>query len=66
MLKIKPYLPTIRDYLLIGISSIIQAFSLRIFFVPANLASAMTNTAFARTNSTFALAIAALRQEKMT
>jgi len=35
----KKYYPTIRDYLLIGLSSIIQAFSLRIFFVPANLAS---------------------------
>ena len=35
----KNYYPTIRDYLLIGISSIIQAFSLRIFLVPANLAS---------------------------
>lgn len=35
----KKYYPTIRDYLLIGLSSVIQAFSLRIFFVPANLAS---------------------------
>jgi len=35
----KKYYPTIRDYLFIGLSSIIQAFSLRIFFVPANLAS---------------------------
>ena len=35
----KKYYPTIRDYLLIGISSLIQAFSLRVFFVPANLAS---------------------------
>ncbi|MEP7133991.1 MAG: YitT family protein [Chloroflexota bacterium] len=35
----KKYYPTIRDFLLIGISSIIQAFSLRIFFIPANLAS---------------------------
>ena len=35
----KPYYPTLRDFLLIGISSIIQAFSLRVFFVPANLAS---------------------------
>ena len=35
----KKYFPTIRDFLLIGISSVIQAFSLRIFFVPANLAS---------------------------
>jgi len=35
----KKYYPTIRDFFLIGISSIIQAFSLRVFFVPANLAS---------------------------
>ena len=35
----KKYYPVLRDFLLIGISSIIQAFSLRIFFVPANLAS---------------------------
>src|SRR5512146_2654132 len=35
----KKYYPTIRDYVLIGISSLIQAFSLRVFFVPANLAS---------------------------
>jgi uncharacterized membrane-anchored protein YitT (DUF2179 family) len=35
----KKYYPTLRDFLLIGISSLIQAFSLRVFFVPANLAS---------------------------
>jgi len=35
----KKYFPTIRDFLLIGISSLIQAFSLRVFLVPANLAS---------------------------
>jgi uncharacterized membrane-anchored protein YitT (DUF2179 family) len=35
----KKYYPTIRDYFLIGLSSVIQAFSLRIFFVPADLAS---------------------------
>jgi uncharacterized membrane-anchored protein YitT (DUF2179 family) len=35
----KKYYPTIRDFILIGISSVIQAFALRIFFVPANLAS---------------------------
>jgi uncharacterized membrane-anchored protein YitT (DUF2179 family) len=35
----KKYYPIIRDYLLIGISSLIQAFALRVFFVPANLAS---------------------------
>jgi uncharacterized membrane-anchored protein YitT (DUF2179 family) len=35
----KKYFPTLRDFLLIGVSSVIQAFSLRIFFVPANLAS---------------------------
>ncbi len=35
----RKYFPILRDYILIGISSLIQAFSLRIFFVPANLAS---------------------------
>ena len=35
----KKYLPTIRDYLLITASSLIQAVSLRLFFIPANLAS---------------------------
>jgi uncharacterized membrane-anchored protein YitT (DUF2179 family) len=35
----KTYWPYIRDYGLIFISSLIQAFSLRVFFVPANLAS---------------------------
>lgn len=35
----KKYYPVLRDFLLIGISSLIQAFSLRVFFVPANLAS---------------------------
>ena len=35
----KKYWPTIRDYLLIVIAPLIQAFSLRLFFVPANLAS---------------------------
>src|SRR6185369_2949283 len=35
----KSYWPYIRDYGLILISSLIQAFSLRVFFVPANLAS---------------------------
>jgi uncharacterized membrane-anchored protein YitT (DUF2179 family) len=35
----KTYWPYIRDYGLILISSLIQAFSLRVFFVPANLAS---------------------------
>ncbi len=35
----KKYYPTFRDYLFIGLSSVIQAFSLRVFFVPANLAS---------------------------
>jgi uncharacterized membrane-anchored protein YitT (DUF2179 family) len=38
-IEMKKYYPTLRDYLLIGISSLIQAFSLRVFFVPANLAS---------------------------
>jgi len=35
----KKYYPAIRDYLLIIISSLIQAISLRLFFIPANLAS---------------------------
>src|SRR5262245_25461282 len=35
----KKYYPSLRDFVLIGISSVIQAFSLRVFFVPANLAS---------------------------
>jgi len=35
----KKHLPTIRDYLLIILAAFIQAFSLRVFFVPANLAS---------------------------
>ena len=35
----KKYYPLLRDFALIGISSLIQAFSLRVFFVPANLAS---------------------------
>lgn len=35
----KKYFPSIRDYALIILSSLIQAVSLRLFFVPANLAS---------------------------
>ncbi len=35
----KKYWPTIRDYLLIILSSLIQAVSLRLFFIPAKLAS---------------------------
>jgi len=35
----KQYLPTIRDYLLIILAAFIQALSLRLFFVPAQLAS---------------------------
>ena len=35
----KKYWTTIRDYLLIISSSLIQAVSLRLFFIPANLAS---------------------------
>jgi uncharacterized membrane-anchored protein YitT (DUF2179 family) len=35
----KKYWPTIRDYVLIVIAALIQALSLRLFFVPANLAS---------------------------
>jgi uncharacterized membrane-anchored protein YitT (DUF2179 family) len=36
---VKKFLPTLRDYLLIILAALIQAFSLRTFFVPANLAS---------------------------
>jgi uncharacterized membrane-anchored protein YitT (DUF2179 family) len=36
---VKKYYPILRDFILIGLSSLIQAFSLRVFFVPANLAS---------------------------
>jgi uncharacterized membrane-anchored protein YitT (DUF2179 family) len=35
----KKYYPTLRDLILIGISSLIQAFALRVFLVPAQLAS---------------------------
>ena len=35
----KKYLPTLRDYVLIVIAAIMQALSLRLFFVPAQLAS---------------------------
>ena len=35
----KKYFPTIRDYVLITIASLLQALSLRLFFVPAQLAS---------------------------
>ena len=35
----KKYLPTLRDYFFITLSALIQAFSLRTFFIPANLAS---------------------------
>jgi uncharacterized membrane-anchored protein YitT (DUF2179 family) len=35
----KKYFPTLRDYFLIILAALIQAFSLRVFFVPANLAS---------------------------
>ena len=35
----KKYWPTLRDYLLIALGALIQAASLRLFFVPANLAS---------------------------
>ncbi len=37
--KMKKYWPTIRDYFLIIVAALIQALSLRLFFVPANLAS---------------------------
>jgi uncharacterized membrane-anchored protein YitT (DUF2179 family) len=36
---VKKYWPTIRDYFLIILAALIQALSLRLFFVPANLAS---------------------------
>lgn len=39
MKNLKKYLPTLRDYALIILAAMIQAFSLRLFFVPANLAS---------------------------
>lgn len=35
----KKYLPTLRDYVLIIIASFLQALSLRLFFIPAQLAS---------------------------
>ncbi|MCC6298996.1 MAG: YitT family protein [Anaerolineales bacterium] len=35
----KKYFPFIRDYVLIVLAALIQAFSLRTFFIPANLAS---------------------------
>lgn len=35
----KQYLPSVKDYALIVLSSLIQAVSLRLFFIPANLAS---------------------------
>src|SRR5690606_31440610 len=37
--SMKKYLPSIWDYLLIITSSLIQAISLRLFFIPADLAS---------------------------
>src|SRR5215207_10485237 len=39
MKNIKPYWPTVRDYFLIVLAASIQAVSLRLFFIPANLAS---------------------------
>src|SRR5215207_2737253 len=39
MKNIKPYWPTVRDYFLIILAALIQAVSLRLFFIPANLAS---------------------------
>jgi uncharacterized membrane-anchored protein YitT (DUF2179 family) len=35
----RKYLPTIRDYVVIIIAAMLQALSLRLFFIPANLAS---------------------------
>lgn len=37
--NMKKYLPTIRDYVLIVIAAILQALALRLFFIPADLAS---------------------------
>lgn len=39
MKNLKKYIPSIRDYALIVVAAMIQAVSLRLFFVPANLAS---------------------------
>ena len=39
MQSFRKYWPSIRDYFLIAIASLLQAISLRLFFVPANLAS---------------------------
>jgi len=39
IIPMKKYLPTIRDFILIIFSSLIQAVALRLFFIPANLAS---------------------------
>lgn len=39
MNEMKKYFPILRDYFLIVLAAFIQAFSLRVFFVPANLAS---------------------------
>jgi uncharacterized membrane-anchored protein YitT (DUF2179 family) len=39
MKNMKKYWPTIRDYFLVLVATLIQAISLRLFFVPANLAS---------------------------
>jgi len=36
---VKKYWPTVRDYFLIILAALLQALSLRLFFVPANLAS---------------------------
>ena len=35
----KKHLPTIRDYVLIIIASLLQALALRLFFIPLHLAS---------------------------
>ena len=39
MYKMKKYFPTIRDYAIIILASTLQAISLRLFFIPAQLAS---------------------------
>lgn len=39
ILNMKKYIPTIRDYILIVIAAALQAIALRLFFIPAQLAS---------------------------
>ena len=39
MSELKKFLPSIRDYSLVGLGTLVQAIGLRIFLIPANLAS---------------------------